>query len=81
MHFPHETPPAPGETIRVAEGVFWARLPLPMRLDHVNIYLLDDRLHGGDGWTILDTGFRGRATARRWRRSRPTCSAARRSAG
>jgi glyoxylase-like metal-dependent hydrolase (beta-lactamase superfamily II) len=36
------------------------RLPLPMALDHVNIYALDD----GDGWTVIDTGLdsrRGRA--------------------
>ncbi|MGG7565253.1 MBL fold metallo-hydrolase [Rhodovulum sp. DZ06] len=62
LHFPHETPPENGTAIRVAEGVFWARLPLPMRLDHVNIYLMDDRLHGGPGWTVIDTGFRGRTT-------------------
>ncbi|MDN5567715.1 MAG: MBL fold metallo-hydrolase, partial [Paracoccus sp. (in: a-proteobacteria)] len=37
----------------VAPGVLWMRLPLPMALDHVNVYALDD----GDGWTIIDTGF------------------------
>lgn len=31
----------------------WARLPLPMALDHVNVYFLDD----GDGWTLVDTGL------------------------
>ena len=31
--------------IEIAEAVFWLRLPLPMKLDHVNIYVLDD----GDG--------------------------------
>lgn len=56
IHFPHETPPAEGEAIELAEGVLWMRLPLPMRLDHVNIYALDD----GDGWTIIDTGFSSR---------------------
>ena len=66
MHFPHETPPVPGEAVRLAEGVLWARLPLPMRLDHVNVFLLDDRLHGGTGWTVIDTGFRGRATREAW---------------
>jgi glyoxylase-like metal-dependent hydrolase (beta-lactamase superfamily II) len=29
------------------------RLPLPMALDHVNVYAFDD----GDGWTVIDTGF------------------------
>ncbi|MBY8976318.1 MBL fold metallo-hydrolase [Rhodobacteraceae bacterium NNCM2] len=51
--FPWDEPPAPGEVIEVAEGILWARLPLPMKLDHVNIYALDD----GDGWTLIDTGM------------------------
>ena len=60
IRYPHPTPPAEGEAITVAPGIFWMRLPLPMALDHVNVYALDD----GDGWTIIDTGFaskRGRA--------------------
>ena len=54
LTFPHPDPPASGETIEVAPGIHWARLPLPMALDHVNIYLLDD----GDGWTVIDTGMK-----------------------
>ncbi|MEM8698793.1 MAG: MBL fold metallo-hydrolase [Pseudomonadota bacterium] len=50
---PWAEPPAPGEMIEVAEGILWARLPLPMALDHVNVYALDD----GDGWTLIDTGL------------------------
>ena len=49
LRFPFETPPAEGEALEVAEGVLWLRLPLPMKLDHVNCYALDD----GDGWTIV----------------------------
>ncbi len=49
---PWETPPEPGEAVEVADGILWARLPLPMALDHVNIYALDD----GDSWTLVDTG-------------------------
>ncbi len=60
IRFPHAAPPAEGEAIRVAEGILWLRLPLPMALDHVNVYALDD----GDGWTLIDTGFdSGRARA------------------
>ena len=33
--------------------MLWLRLPLPMALDHVNVYALDD----GDGWTLVDTGL------------------------
>lgn len=60
IRYPIEHPPAEGEAIEVAEGVLWIRLPLPMKLDHVNVFALDD----GDGWTLVDTGFdskRGRS--------------------
>lgn len=60
IRYPMETPPAEGDALEVAEGVLWIRMPLPMALDHVNCYALDD----GDSWTIVDTGFnsrRGRA--------------------
>ena len=62
IRYPWETPPAPGEAIEVAEGVLWLRLPLPMTLDHVNIYALDD----GDGWTIIDTGMSSRKSRAIW---------------
>lgn len=53
LHYPHPVPPAAGELIEVAPGVFWLRMPLPFQLDHINLWLLRD----GDGWTIVDTGF------------------------
>ncbi len=62
IRFPHETPPAEGTAHEIAEGVLWARLPLPMALDHVNVYVLDD----GDGWTIVDTGFDSKQTRAIW---------------
>jgi glyoxylase-like metal-dependent hydrolase (beta-lactamase superfamily II) len=62
LRYPFETPPAEGQAIEVAEGVLWLRLPLPMKLDHVNCYALDD----GDGWTIVDTGFASRRTKAIW---------------
>ena len=42
LHFPWAEGPVHGKCIQVAKGVLWFRLPLPMRLDHVNIYVLDD---------------------------------------
>ncbi|WP_082008942.1 MBL fold metallo-hydrolase [Leisingera sp. ANG-DT] len=59
---PWEEPPALGEAIEVAEGVLWMRQPLPMKLDHVNIYALDE----GDGWTVIDTGFNSRKSRGIW---------------
>ena len=53
IRYPIETPPDFGDAVEVAEGVLWLRLPLPMALDHVNVYALDD----GDGWTLIDTGI------------------------
>jgi glyoxylase-like metal-dependent hydrolase (beta-lactamase superfamily II) len=37
----------------IVDGIHWARIPLPFRLDHVNVWLLDD----GDGWAIVDCGI------------------------
>ncbi|MQQ08744.1 MBL fold metallo-hydrolase [Epibacterium sp. SM1979] len=64
LKFPFETPPEEGAAIEVAEGVLWLRLPLPMKLDHVNIYALDD----GDSWTIIDTGINSRRGRALWER-------------
>ncbi|MGR3484182.1 MAG: MBL fold metallo-hydrolase [Paracoccaceae bacterium] len=50
-------PPAEGEAREVASGILWMRLPLPMALDHVDVYALDD---GADGWTLVDTGIHSR---------------------
>jgi len=54
LHYPFPVRPRPGAAVQVAEGVLWIRLPLPMRLDHVNVYALDD---GPAGWTVIDTGI------------------------
>ena len=51
--YPFEGEPAPGETLEVAPGVLWLRMPLPFKLNHINLWLLQD----GDGWTIVDTGI------------------------
>lgn len=53
IRYPHETPPDFGEVTEVAKGILWLRLPLPMALDHVNVYALDE----GDSWTLVDTGI------------------------
>ncbi len=50
---PFEDIPAEGRAIELADGVLWMRLPLPMKLDHVNVYAIWD----DEGWTIIDTGM------------------------
>ncbi|MDF0601041.1 MBL fold metallo-hydrolase [Psychromarinibacter sp. C21-152] len=62
LRFPFEDPPAPGEAVAVAEGLLWLRFPLPMKLDHVNVYALED----ADGWTVVDTGFCNDTTQEMW---------------
>ncbi len=53
LTFPHTEPPPPGSVQPIAPGVLWLRLPLPYRLDHVNIYLIEE----DGGWAALDTGL------------------------
>lgn len=53
LNYPFETTPDFGEVLEVAPGVLWLRMPLPMALDHINLYLLEDE----DGWWVIDTGI------------------------
>jgi len=62
LRHPWDHPPDHGDAIEVAPGVLWIRLPLPMALDHVNIYALDE----GDSWTIVDTGIHSRRSVALW---------------
>ena len=45
--------PEAGSIKEVADGVFWVRMPMMGRLNHINLWLLRDY----DGWTIVDTGI------------------------
>ncbi len=49
--------PATGERVEVAPGVFWVRMPLPFQLNHINLWLLRDRIDDRDGWTLVDCGI------------------------
>lgn len=64
LKYPYKTPPEGGELIEVAPGIHWIRMPLPMTLDHINLWLLED----GDGWTIVDTGMNTDETENLWER-------------
>ena len=63
MDYPWTSAPQVGEPKEVSKGIFWFRLPLPMSLDHVNIYAVDE----GDSWTIIDTGLWSKKTLSIWR--------------
>ncbi|AQA18865.1 hypothetical protein BST95_12085 [Halioglobus japonicus] len=53
LSYPFEAAPEHGELCEVAPGVYWLRMPLPLALDHINLYLLEDE----DGWWIIDSGI------------------------
>ena len=56
LHYPlGDRLPASGQALAVAPGVKWVRMPLPFALDHINLWLLRDRLDGREGWTVVDT--------------------------
>ena len=62
LTFPYPTPPEPGSVMEIAPGILWLRLALPYRLDHVNVYLIED----GAGWALLDTGLDDATTRAAW---------------
>ncbi len=57
-----EAAPQPGAALQVAPGVHWLRMPMPLALDHINLWLLAD----GDGWTAIDSGLPTDATRAAW---------------
>lgn len=55
-------PPGFVESREVAPGVHWIRLPMPFRLDHINVWAIED----DDGWVLVDTGLRTEDTVATW---------------
>ncbi len=62
LRFPVATPPGLGDTVAVAPGVHWLRMPLPFALDHINLWLIAD----GAGWTIVNAGYATAETKAAW---------------
>jgi glyoxylase-like metal-dependent hydrolase (beta-lactamase superfamily II) len=60
--------PELGQVIALAEGIGWARLPVPGSLKHINIWLLDDGEDGGAdaGVAIVDTGLDSPVSREGW---------------
>lgn len=40
--------------MEIVPGVVWMRMPLPMALNHINVWGLED----DNGWVVVDTGMR-----------------------
>ena len=67
LHYPFSEPPLSGAGFEVAPGVVWLRMPMPFRLDHINLWAIRDRDARGDGWAIVDTGLQTTETLDAWR--------------
>ena len=61
--YPFESVPGPAEAMPVAPGVMWLRMPMPMQLDHINLWAIED----GNSWAVVDTGMRTDQTLVAWR--------------
>lgn len=67
LHYPlGDTLPPPGGSLEVAPGVKWIRMALPFALDHINLWLLRDRIDGRDGWTVVDCCISHDAAKAQW---------------
>src|ERR1700682_1937809 len=64
LQYPFAEVPASGTTVEVAPGVRWLSMPLPFKLDHINLWLLEDE----PGWTIVDCGIGNDQTRALWDR-------------
>ena len=62
IEYPFTKIPKNGEVQLVAPGIYWIRMPLPFRLNHVNLWLLED----GDSWTLIDTGMAMEEARKAW---------------
>jgi glyoxylase-like metal-dependent hydrolase (beta-lactamase superfamily II) len=67
LEYPFPEVPAPGTTVEVAPGIHWLSMPLPFQLNHINLWLLEDKDEKGqDGWTVVDTGIGNAGTRALW---------------
>ncbi len=58
--------PAIGETLAIAPGLAWLRMPLPFALDHINLWLLEDGDGASAGYAAVDCGVATGATRAAW---------------
>lgn len=60
--YPHEKLEC-GQTLEVAPGIHWVRMPLPFALNHINVWLIEE----DDGFTVIDTGYNLENVRQIWR--------------
>lgn len=72
LTFPFTAPACNGEMVEVVPGcIRWLRMPLPMALNHINLYLVRD----GAGWRMIDTGLDTAKTRALWEQLLPSLGA------
>jgi glyoxylase-like metal-dependent hydrolase (beta-lactamase superfamily II) len=59
--------PASGQTITVAKGVQWARIPMPGSLGHINSWIIDDDTGDGRSVAVVDTGLQLTTCSDEWK--------------
>ena len=62
LSYPFDNRPNPGQLIEVGPGIYWVRMPLPISLNHINLWMLEEQ----DGWTLVDTGMATEDTKALW---------------
>jgi len=62
LEYPFPDSPPAGSVSEVAPGIFWARMPLPFALDHVNLWLIAD----GADWVVVDCGYATEESRSAW---------------
>ena len=55
--------PQTHQLVQLSPDLYWGRLPLPFRLNHINLYIIDTN----EGWVIIDAGIYGDQTRDYWR--------------
>ncbi|MBL8269360.1 MBL fold metallo-hydrolase [Steroidobacter sp.] len=53
LQFVEMAAPEAGKSVSIAPGLRWARIPLPLDLNHINVWLLET----DDGCVVIDTGL------------------------
>lgn len=62
LHYPDIPVPEPGQVLPLQAGICWLRMPLPISLDHINLWLLEEP----GGYTLVDTGMATAASREIW---------------
>jgi glyoxylase-like metal-dependent hydrolase (beta-lactamase superfamily II) len=62
LQFLDVEPPQQGQAVPISPGVRWCRIPLPIDLNHINVWLVDVE----DGCVLIDTGMASSVGEEAW---------------